>query len=632
MRHAFPYLTVFILTSLIFIPAEKAIGEDAGEFALSPLAITATGYEMPQSQASNDITVITKEEIAHLPVHDIGEALSYVPGLVMDRNGGPGLFYTPYLQGADPRQVKILIDGVPMELLSEGMADLSMQPIGNVERIEILKGSASSIWGAALGGVINIITKKPADEATGEVGMSVGDKNTRRYNGLVSGTSSGTGYLISASSFETDGFYNNEEAKAYNIFGKVTKEITGKLKAEISSGQSHTDREEGEVVYVSYGITLTQESEVSDSYQRMGLDYTPSKEVDLSLSLYNRRQSYETDNYFDYVYDYTWKDRERSYGGTLKSVWRHSEAGTFLAGVERGRSLIDVSTETKEYHSDKSALYANENLRIGRFDLNAGARYDDDSVFGSELSPSAGVVYDTGLAATLIRFNAARGFTPPPLLYRYYGISPNEDLHAERARTYQAGFETRAIPGFWSKVTFHRANITDGVSDVYDTGDIDGDGDTFELLTIRNLKRSRREGVEVNLKSAEYKGLSLSYGYTWSEVRDLETDKVVKDRPRMTHDIGLDYRGPSEIRLAVKGHWVDWNPDKADGMYGVDYTTKDENFIWDAKISKYLTKWKGAIGELFLSVHNITDDDQYRYSFYKTPKRWVEGGVSLTFY
>ncbi len=634
MRNSVFCLAALILTVSIVFPLEKANAEDAREETLSPLVITATGYEMPQSQASNDITVITSEEIAHLPVHDIGEALSYVPGLVMDRNGGPGLYYTPQIQGADSRQVKILIDGVPLELLAEGMTDLSMRPIENVERIEILKGAASSVWGSALGGVINIITKKPSDETTSVAGISLGEKNTRRFNGLVSGTSSGTGYLISGSRFKTDGFYDNEEVKAYNIYGKLTKDVADKLKVDISGGQNHTDREEGALDI--FGTVYAQEAEVTDSYERLGLNYTPSNQLDLSLSLYNRNQKYGIDYYQSVLSGYSssgfWNSRERSYGGVLKSVWRHSERGTFLAGLERTHSLIDVSTETREYDTEKSALYLNENFGGGSFNINAGARYDHDSVFGSELSPSAGMVYHAGVAETLIRVNVAKGFTPPPLTYRYIGVNPNSGLHAERAWTYQVGFETRAIPGFWGKVTFHRADIKDGVDSVADTGDVNTNGNTWETLRFENLKRSRRKGVEVNLKSDEYKGLRLTYGFTYSELKNLDTHTVVKDRPKMTHDIGLDYRGPFEITATLKGHYVDWSPDKADPDYGFIYTTEHKKFVWDAKVSKYLAKWKGMVGEIFLSVHNIGNTDQYRYSFYKTPKRWFEGGVSLTFY
>lgn len=598
-----------ISTPELDVPAAQAM---QGE-KLSSLVISATRYETPQSRVSSDITVITKEDISHLPAHDVGEALNYITGVTLTRGGGPGTPPSPSIQGSEYTHVKILIDDIPIETLSVGFPDLSLIPLESVDRIEILKGSASSVWGSSLGGVINIITKQPGENIQLDGGVSIGENSTRNYKAGISGRIKDTGYFFSASRFETDGFFDYQRAKNNYFYAKLTEEVSPKLKMELSYGYTNIDREDSG--------WIANEKTV-DQHGRFMLTYTPKEDYELSISAYDRELDSKsidiatnTDNF---------KDKENMYGGTLRSVWHHSKESSFSMGLEGNHGNLKLTTAATDenYDTDKGAVFANESLGIGVLTLNAGARYDNDSAFGSELSPSAGVVYKIA-AGTLLRVNAARGFSPPPLPYRYQGVSPNKDLNAERAWTYQAGIESDSIPGLWGKITFYRADVTDKVTWLYDINDVNGNGNTGEILSFINLNKVRRQGVEVEAKTKEYKGIGLSYGYAFNDVKDLETGEVVKGQPRIIQNAGFDYKGPFETRANINGRYIWWNANDSDNA-------KDQNFVWDAKVSKYLAKWKYAIGEIFVSIHNITDEDQYQADFYPNPGRWVEAGVSLT--
>ncbi|MBM2837690.1 MAG: hypothetical protein HW415_315 [Deltaproteobacteria bacterium] len=598
-----------ISTPELDVPA----AQDVQDEKFPSLVISATGYETPQSRVSSDITVITKEDISHLPAHDVGEALNYVTGVTLTRGGGPGTPPSPSIQGSDYTHVKILIDGIPIETLLSGFPDLSLIPLESVDRIEILKGSASSVWGSSLGGVINIITKRPPEKMQAEGGVSIGENSTRNYKAGISGKVKDTGYFFSASRFETDGFFDYQKARNDYFYAKVTEEISPELKAEVSYRYTSIDRDDSG--------WIANEKTV-DQHGRVMLRYTPKQDYELSISAYDRELDSKsidiatnTDNF---------RDKENMYGGTLRSVWQHSKESTFSMGVEGNHGNLKLTTDATDenYDTDKGAVFANESLGIGALTLNAGARYDNDSAFGSELSPSAGVVYKIS-AGTLLRVNAARGFSPPPLPYRYQGVSPNSGLNAERAWTSQAGIESDSIPGLWGKITFYRADVTDKVTWLYDENDVNGNGNTGEILSFINLNEVRRQGVEVEAKTKESKGLGLSYGYAFNDYRDLETDEVVKGQPRIIQNAGVDYKGPFETRANINGRYIWWNAIDSDNA-------KDKTWVWDAKVSKYLAKWKYAIGEIFVSVHNITDEDQYQADFYPNPGRWVEAGISLT--
>ena len=567
---------------------------------------------MPQNQISNDITVITKEEIAHLPVHDVADVLSYVTGVSIDRGGGPGTPSSLSIQGSNYSHVKVMIDGAPIESLSAGFPDTSFLDLHSVERIEVLKGAASSVWGSSIGGVINIITRQPSDDFTSEAGVWVGEKSTHRLQASVSGTS-GVGYYLSAKRFESDGFSDYQRVRNNNLFGKVTREITPRLKVEGSYEYVDINREDSGWS-ADMGGTVVEDT--VDRRGRAALLYSANKDLDISLDGYFRKMDFSLT---DDTGDEFMVDNEETYGGGIMSLWRHSSDGTLSVGLKADKGkIVDYKYFSSEpgRSVNKKAVYANEVMTLGAMTMNLGVRYDDDSIYGSEVSPSAGMIYRAG-KETLLRLNVARGFTPPPVTARYFGISPNSDLNAERAWTYQAGVEHKLFNILRSKLTLYRADVTDGVECYYTPLD--------EPLTCKNVSRMKRQGVEFDLKTKEYYGATISYGYVFNDVRDEATDDIIDGQARVSQNVGLAYRGPFETRLNLKGHYVDWHADPW-------YNAKDRNFLWDVKVSKHFTKWKSVIGELFLSVHNITDRDQYWIDIYPNAGRWIEGGITLTTY
>ena len=152
---------VWGLAMLGSVAAVSAWGEAAGEFAMEEMVVSATRVETPKQDVAANVTVLTRKELDALPAATVAEALQYVPGVYVEFNGGPGAGANIRIQGSDYRHVAVYRDGDPMSPLANPMADLSSIDLASVEKIEIYKGAASSAWGSALGGVVNIITKAP---------------------------------------------------------------------------------------------------------------------------------------------------------------------------------------------------------------------------------------------------------------------------------------------------------------------------------------------------------------------------------------------------------------------------------------------------------------------------------------
>ncbi|MBA4395604.1 MAG: TonB-dependent receptor, partial [Desulfobacca sp.] len=131
------------------------------------LVVSATRHPKPISQVAENITVVTAKEIEEMNAHTVAEVLNRIPGLFVVFSQGIGSFGSTSLlqiQGSEERHVLVQVDGITWNFLNSGAAETNSIPVGIIERIEVIKGPASSAWGSALGGVVNIITK-PAGTA-----------------------------------------------------------------------------------------------------------------------------------------------------------------------------------------------------------------------------------------------------------------------------------------------------------------------------------------------------------------------------------------------------------------------------------------------------------------------------------
>ena len=151
-------------------------------FDQKEIAEVATRAPQDVSLVAENITIVTAREIEALNAHTLADVLRIIPGLQEDIQGGPGSLAFASINGASVQQFLVVIDGVQLNNLSDNVVNIGSIPVQNVNRIEIIKGPASSSWGPALGGVINIVTKEPFEgtELGGTLASSLGGEGERR--------------------------------------------------------------------------------------------------------------------------------------------------------------------------------------------------------------------------------------------------------------------------------------------------------------------------------------------------------------------------------------------------------------------------------------------------------------------
>ena len=629
--HKFILQKVFLLCIIVlspflsFTPALAQSQEEMEVLAMfykeEQLVVTPSRSPKLTSKVPENIAVITSEEIQAMNAHTLADVLNTVTGVQVQITGGPGTLATVQIQGSESRHVLVMMDGMALNGLSENVADSGAIPVQNIDRIEIIKGPASSSWGSSLGGIINIITKSPDESRAvgGMVSASYGERNTGDYRAEVSGKVKDFGYYLSAGNLVSNGLTTNTPFYENNFYTKLKWDITQRTNLIFTFGYMKGHRGDGE--FLERDLSLSDRFEYLLS--TLSLNHSFSDEVGLNLSLRTLRQNasiigdlLSTGENVDTTF---YKDKKN--GGSLKFTWEKGIHGVVFGGDFDKSELTSGTIEGGSQYLETWDVFANDTITIDSFTLIPGLRYDHTSTNGDFLSPSLGATYKLG-EKTLLRGYVARGFSIPPLFYTFgakggnYFIQPNPALKVENVWSFQAGLETASLKYLWFKLNLFRHDIRDAIEPVLDP-------DT-EKRKYENKARQRRQGFEVEARTVPIYNTFLSAGFAFIDAEDMNTGQTVQNVPRYTYDIGIHYDDKKSFKALLLGHYIWWNMEEY-------YNGKYNAFVWDLSLMKRIYSGGKRKAELFLTGHNIFNGSQYYYSDLKNPRRWVEGGMRLWF-
>ncbi len=616
-------LSLFLLLNIIFICPAIVYAQSEEEMQIlrmfyseADLVVTPTRTPKPISQVAENITVVTSKEIENMNAHTVTDVLNTIPGVQVDLRGGPGSAASAYIHGSEFRHVLVIIDGVALNNLSDNFADISAIPVQNIERIEIIKGPASSSWGSSLGGVINIITKPVGQEKniSGTVSASYGERNTGDYRAEASGSAGNVGYYIYAGNMVSNGFVPNTSFYENNLYTKIKWDITNRVNLLFTFGYNKGDRGFGQAS--EFDISMDNDFEYLLS--TLSLNYKVNDEADFELSLRTLRQN--TEFFFnqlstgaELIKNYA---DESGYGGSAKFRWKKN-MHNIVIGTDIDDSELETNTITDKKQSlEKWAVFANDTIAFNKFTVTPGIRYDHTNTNDDFLSPNLGITYQL-TEATMLRGYIARGFNIPSLSETFgtgFFSVPNPDLEVEKVWSIQAGMESTALKYLWLKASLFRHDISDALfSEELPDG-------TF---TIINKEKQRRQGFEVEIKTVPVYNTSLFAGFVFIDARDRDTDERLEDTAEYTYDIGITYNDNKSFKALLKGHYIWWNVPDNNGRYS--------DFIWDINLTKRIHKSGTSDVDLFFTAHNIFNGSQYAFELFRNPQRWIEAGVRLKF-
>jgi vitamin B12 transporter len=563
------------------------------------------------------MSVVTAADIERMNAHSLAEVLNTINGVqVWFGPTTPGNDATTFIQGSDQRHVAILIDGIIQTFLFSNQHDIGIIPVQMIEKIEIVKGPASSAWGSALGGVINVITKNPVDSGLhGIASVSYGTRNTEDYRAEISGKKGDLGLYLTAGGIHSDGLRFGSAVLNNNIFGKLTYAISPSTDISSSLFYLKGRRDRGD-----FRESDEKDNDRAEQYfGTVSLTSRLTRNLVLDVSAYAQRQRSRYFEDFAGVDTLSFFTDDRRNGGSAKLVWK-SESNTVVFGSDynNGTDKSDILLDGKQ-NLTRWALFANDTITIGDFAVTPGARYEHTNTNGDFVSPSLGATYMLA-RKTILRATVARGFNIPALGDTFGsggGALPNPNLEVEKVMSYQVGAETGELKYVWVKISLFRHDLKDVLAS------IDSDGDGLVDKTV-NQGRQRRQGFEAEVKTVSVYNTTLSGGTTYISAKDRDTNEVLLTIPQYTYDIGISYDDNKSLRAQLKGRYIWWNT----GDY---HNSKYSNFNLDLNIIKTIYKHKDQKLEAFMTAHNLLNANQYMVDWYRNAGLWAEVGVRYKF-
>jgi len=600
----------------------------------SQMVEVATRAPKPLRQVAEDVSIITAEEIEAMHAQSLAEVLNRVAGVNVQM-GGPdfnGNSYT-FIQGSRTEHVLVLIDGVRLNSAMSGDVSLSHIPLRIIERLEIIKGPASAVWGSSQGGVINILTKKTGTTArpSGSVAGEFGERQVGTYVADLSGKVNRFGYFLYSGKQDSNGLLNNRYYDSGRAYGKLTVDLPGQGLLTLTGSAIDPHMREGDFDYdvVYFSGDLRDRSH----FFTANYDTPLTSSLHLNLGVRNYERSFianrdilpsspEGDPGALY-YQANW--HEKSKGATALLTWQN-DWQQVSAGGEFNRSEMGSTTDygpwtqanwgapvqdlSKPGYEETWSLFVNDTMSFGRLTLTPGLRYDAHSISGSMLSPSLGLTFLLR-PDTLLRATASRGFQYPILSYITGGgiwDNPNPNLKPEKVSSVQAGLENRTLSFMSVKLSAFHHEVTD-------TWRWDDNNWNF-----KNGGNSQRKGVEVEVETTPWHNLSLAANTTYLLIQpegDQEEDNAT------TGNLILRFRDQAGWRGELAGHYV-WLEDAAT-------FSQSQDLIWNASLGRTFYRGETLSCELYAKAYNLFAGNAYSDKYFPMPDRWLLAGVRLSF-
>jgi vitamin B12 transporter len=572
--------------------------------------------------------VVTKEDIELMNAHTLADVLYGVNGVEVDPGGGPGSLPVISIQGSEFRHVAVFVDGILINTLGDNVADVGSVPVQMIERVEIIKGPASSVWGSSLGGVVNVITKGPGSKQMpgGTLSASYGTKDTEDYRAETYGNKGNFGYYAYAGHLFSNGLTPGFDASGDFGYVKMNYDFPADAKLLFSAFYGYNKRGQGESESDDYVDRQT----LNQFFSQMSFTSPLGREVNLEVSA---RSSLLDSKFTENILStgggsYRTESDDTVYGASAKLTWKPNNH-TVVFGGDYDHQKVKVNDLDELYGSDssgeesqgKKAVYLNDTILWNVFSVTPGIRYDDSKTVSDFISPSLGITYAVA-KNTLLSGYVARGFNSPTLTQlsmdnEFFGYEANPGLQPERIWSYQLGVETGALKFLWLKLQGFRDDIKDVIVS-------SSTSDPTYFWTFTNDTKQRREGIEIDFRTLPFRHFTLSGGATFIHAEDPDTGQDIPDVPKYEYDVALKYDDGHSLKGLLRMHYIWWNTSE-------DFMGRYNSPVVDLNLVKGLIRRHGSVLEGFLSAHNIFNGAQYQESYYKNPGRWFEAGMRLLF-
>ena len=613
---------IYLVTLLLLVIPSSAPGME--EVDVGVVVVSATKTEKDIDRVASSVTVITAKDIEKRQAITVVEMLRNVPGLDVVQSGGPGKGASIFIRGGNSGHTLVMIDGVQVNSPTLGSYDFSDLTTDNVDRIEVVRGAQSTLYGSdAMAGIINIITKKGKEVTKTDVSAEAGSFNTYRESASISGSNGKNRYSLSLSRIDTDGISaaseknGNSEKDGYknsSVSVRWGYRFNEKIDLDITS--RYTDSENDLDAVGADDLNYTQESKALLTSARVSQIINDRWDHSVQISIVDENLKYKDP-------DTSWNNSEID--TTIKTAdWQHNislfdETNTLTFGYEYEKQVGQNSSASINHSVNNNAVYLQNQTSFYNDDLTltAGVRNDKHSKFGDKTTYRLAASYLFVTSGTRIRGNWGKGFKAPTLNDLFYrdswGSRGNPNLQPEESEGFDVGIEQ----------PFSDVKVT--LSATYFRTDYDNLIDWVEYASWtyepQNVKKSGVKGWEFELKAKPAGKAYIKGTYTITKTEDKSTGKELARRPENKGYVSIGWQ-PEKTSIDLTVSYVGNRWSNSNNTKKLDAYTKADLAV-SCNITSMIT--------LFAHVDNLTDEEYEEIKGYGTAGRSYYGGLKATF-
>lgn len=539
----------------------------ADTLELEEVVVTATRNARSLSEIPVPVTLIQKEQVQQMGSLRLSDILREQTGLAITNDHGQGI----QMQGFDPDYTLILIDGEPLVGRTAGTLELSRLAVGNIKRIEIVKGPSSSLYGSeALAGVVNIITENPertrldlsaryGTNQTTDLGATFNFQKEKLGINLFLNRYSSSGYDLTPEGFgntvEPFENYTLQSKIKYDFHENVTLTLSGRYFEEVQDsrfqllGNETTDRVTGEGRVRDYNLNPVLRWRLHPKWETQFRTYLSGYHTESELWYQDDRELYEA-TFFE----------QQFFRLENQTEFFASEQHVFTFGMGRlQESVAATRYAQKQYFTTLYGFFQHEFTPTQKWNITTGGRIDHHSVYGTQWSPKVAAQYDLWDDLKL-RASVGRGFKAPDFRQLYlnftnavagYAVFGTEELPAQlqtlqeqgqidevllppsaigaiRAETswaYNLGFSAKLFQKLRWNTNFFRNEVRNLIESQLVAIRTNGQS----IFSYRNLNNIFTQGIETDLSYELHAHLRLSAGYQFLEAKDKEVLRQIEN-------------------------------------------------------------------------------------------------------
>lgn len=621
-----------------------AAEQEQAEKPAQEIVITANRLKNQKVDTPADVTVITSQQISDRGYRTVTDALEDVPGARVLDAGTPAFERKVMLNGDE--RVIVMVDGRRVNNsmgTTSGKSTLdanTLPPVSMIERIEVVKGGASTLYGAdAVGGVINIITKTP-EETTGTVHVGYGSWGTQDLGLSFGGKQNKTGFQVGVNRNKASYLKykdTNGDTKRWDgqsdytqdaISLKLTQDFTKSDGLTVNYDYSNLDGNfrYGLYTYDSYSKAYypnTDQRHATKKTNNVGIRYDWNRDAGNAGYVQAYRNYYGYTNFGTFSYN-DGDMNETDWGLEGQQNFVLSDTNTLVAGLEYRNAKVDhVGIYTDGKYNNKAVFLQDQWKFAPTWQLNTGVRYDDHSKAGNRTTGSVAVnkKFSQDSNAYFSWNSVFRAPTTDDLFYRdsYDSMRGNENLKPETGNVWSAGYNFKIDPKTEVGITGFYSQLNDAIRWV----------DYGYYWQVENINKQKKRGMSLSVTHHLNKLWELNAAYTYVKVEDNKNDGkgYVKD---------VDY-APNYYQAGVRYHDTKWNVSLTgrggSGLSGEKYGEHNYFTLDLAARYKFTHNWTG-----FANFYNLNNAAYAEYSgvfinqdIYPMPGRRIIVGAEYSF-